>query len=329
MAQAWQTLEEAALTLGISSRTLHRRLARGEFETRMENGRREVLVVVEAPDPSLARLAAAGRRGAMAGGVNPASAAPCNTSDMADTALTPADEPAYASDDYGSTTEPASDEVQQTMLALHEDRLRRTDLAIMAYQQSVNVAAADARRAITRSRVAWGIAGMATVAAFLGATWATHRVTKVSAEVGHLSASVRQLTDTLDDKSREVQELRQDSQAAKVAAARAEGELAAAKRQVDQLLESQQAAAAQAHLSAYSAPAELSGSSATQPSAIATTQPALAATAITPPPPVSVQNATAPFSSAVPVSGASAMSAASVNDVSATQPSIISRPLNP
>src|SRR5438874_11750886 len=53
MASAWQTLEEAALTLGISSRTLHRRLARGEFETRMENGRREVLVVIpEPPTPS-------------------------------------------------------------------------------------------------------------------------------------------------------------------------------------------------------------------------------------------------------------------------------------
>src|SRR3954468_4663789 len=49
MASAWQTMEEAALTLGISSRTLHRRLARGEFETRMENGRREVLVVIAEP----------------------------------------------------------------------------------------------------------------------------------------------------------------------------------------------------------------------------------------------------------------------------------------
>ena len=51
MATAWQTLEEAALTLGISSRTLHRRLARGEFETRLENGRREVLVVIADPAP--------------------------------------------------------------------------------------------------------------------------------------------------------------------------------------------------------------------------------------------------------------------------------------
>ncbi|MEA2736450.1 MAG: hypothetical protein QOE14_2901, partial [Humisphaera sp.] len=207
MAEAWQTLEEAALTLGISSRTLARRLARGEFETRMENGRREVLVVIDQPDPSLERLAAAGRtRSAMA-------------DDLADTASVPPAEPFRASaDDYGSTIDTAADEVQETMLALHEDRLRRTDLAIMAYQQSVNVAAAEARRAITRSRIAWGVAGGLTVMAFLGATWATHRVTNANAEVRHLSDNVRQLTDAVDAKIRETKDLRNDSQTAKVAA---------------------------------------------------------------------------------------------------------------
>ena len=32
------------MTLGISTRTLHRRISKGEVETRLENGRREVLV---------------------------------------------------------------------------------------------------------------------------------------------------------------------------------------------------------------------------------------------------------------------------------------------
>src|SRR5688500_2027936 len=91
MAEAWQTLEEAALTLGISSRTLHRRLARGEFQTRMESGRREVLVVIEERDPSLDRLAAAGRFAAAASTFTP-------SSDASDTSATPADEPTSASD---------------------------------------------------------------------------------------------------------------------------------------------------------------------------------------------------------------------------------------
>src|SRR5678816_3300669 len=106
MAQAWQTLEEAALTLGISSRTLHRRLARGEFQTRMENGRREVLVVIEERDPSLDRLAAAGRN-----------AVPQAAADMTDTSVSATDTDATPSldNDYGRTIENAADEVQQTM----------------------------------------------------------------------------------------------------------------------------------------------------------------------------------------------------------------------
>ena len=49
MAYAWQSVEEAAVTLGISTRTLHRRISKGEVETRLEDGRREVLVCL--PDP--------------------------------------------------------------------------------------------------------------------------------------------------------------------------------------------------------------------------------------------------------------------------------------
>src|SRR2546428_714091 len=114
MASAWQTLEEAALTLGISSRTLARRLARGEFETRLENGRREVLVVIAEPPPPL--------------GIEPSDAMADGVADTSDTSVeyeTASDAPAAE----------LSDEIQTTMLALHEDRIRRTDLAIMAYQQ--------------------------------------------------------------------------------------------------------------------------------------------------------------------------------------------------
>src|SRR5688572_33086679 len=100
MATAWQTLEEAALTLGISSRTLHRRIVKGEFETRLENGRREVLIAIpESPD----------------------------VSDMSDTSVTDAE----STTDFAERTQAAdldADDIGGTMLALHEDRIRRTDL---------------------------------------------------------------------------------------------------------------------------------------------------------------------------------------------------------
>jgi outer membrane murein-binding lipoprotein Lpp len=261
MAEAWQTLEEAALTLGISSRTLHRRLARGEFQTRMANGRREVLVIVEPRDPSLDRLAAAGNRAA------PSAHASAAASDTTDTPAD-ADVNTFSNEDYNDGIDGPADQVQQTMLALHEDRIRRTDLAIMAYQQSVTVAAADARRAITRSRVAWGMAALLTVTLSLGGMWATHRLTQASGQVSHLSDNVRQLSEAVEVKTGEINELRQDAQTAKVAAARAEGELAAAKRQVEQLTEAQQAAATAAARLSAQVTSDTSEKPATQPSVV-------------------------------------------------------------
>src|SRR5438045_3173939 len=44
MAYVWQTVEQAAVTLGISTRTIARRIAKGELESRLTNGRREVYI---------------------------------------------------------------------------------------------------------------------------------------------------------------------------------------------------------------------------------------------------------------------------------------------
>ena len=41
---AWQTVEQAAITLGISTRTIARRIAKTELESRLHNGRREVYI---------------------------------------------------------------------------------------------------------------------------------------------------------------------------------------------------------------------------------------------------------------------------------------------
>jgi hypothetical protein len=221
MASAWQTLEEAALTLGISSRTLHRRLARGEFETRLENGRREVLVVIDEPLAPIEIPAAQSMADAVAD---------MSVTDEPSVSDIPpmSDEPSATSD---STPGELSDEIQTTMLALHEDRIRRTDLAIMAYQQSVNVTAADARRAHRNLRIAWGVAGATAAVSFVAIVWATHSVTRANAQVDHLSGVVRQLSDTADTRQREVERWRNDAQEARVAAARIEGELSAAKTQ--------------------------------------------------------------------------------------------------
>jgi outer membrane murein-binding lipoprotein Lpp len=254
MATAWQTLEEAALTLGISSRTLSRRMARGEFETRMENGRREVLISIT--EPELAPKAELS--GSASDSVSD------TATDMSDTTDN-ADQPQFI--------ESQSDDVGHTMLALHEDRIRRTDLAIMAYQQSVNVIAADARRTHRNARLAWSLAGGLAAITFVASIWATHSVTQAQAEVGHLNTVVRQLSDTSDSKSRDVEKLRTDAEAARLATAKAEGRLEAAKTRIDQLTLEQAALQSKVAVASVTAAPILASSvtiPATQP---ATTQP--------------------------------------------------------
>ncbi len=214
MATAWQTLEEAALTLGISSRTLHRRIAKGEFQTRLENGRREVLVSIAEPQIDGAQLGVG--RGA------------ANVSDAA------ADAVDVIGAGSGREGGELSADVQSTMLMLHEDRIRRTDLALMAYQQSVNVSAINARQARISSRVAWGTAGALAAMLFVCVTWATHRVTKAQADMENLNGQVKQLSTAADMRQQEADRLRLDVEIARVASARTEGQLTAAQAQIAQ-----------------------------------------------------------------------------------------------
>lgn len=200
MAQAWQSVEEAAVTLGISVRTLHRRISRGEVLTRLENNRREVLV--EVPDPA------------------PVSPEPA-TDDVVD-----------AETVNVSQTSVASDDVRNTMLALHEDRLRRTDLAILAYQQSVTTVASEARRSRIVSRFAWATAACLLLVLFGMGIWSTHRLTAAEAEVTQVKTQLQSATDEATRKREELERLRQEAEVARLAAARAEGELKARNEQL-------------------------------------------------------------------------------------------------
>lgn len=195
MAQAWQSVEEAAVTLGVSTRTLHRRITRGELPSRLENNRREVLVEVPDPDP------------------------------IADAR---AEEETFEAETV--TVSHSSDTAQNhttTMLALHEDRLRRTDLAILAYQQSVTTATSDARRSRLTSRFAWGTAGGLIAILFIVGVWSTHRLTAAEAEVNHVRNELQSVTTVAQQRESELARLRQESEQAKLAAARAQGELTA------------------------------------------------------------------------------------------------------
>lgn len=214
MTADWQTLEQAALTLGISSRTLHRRIVKGEFQTRLEAGRREVLVM--APDAPATASA------------DP-SAGTSVSYDTGDSSFSASD--SRLSDNAGNVSHP--------VLALHEDRLRRTDLAILAYQQSVAAQAMDVRSAHRSLRFAWSLAAAAIIGVFIIGIWTTHSVTEAQADNSHLTDTVRQLSDTAKANARQADNWHQQADTASVNAARAQGELSAAKEQITQLTRAQ------------------------------------------------------------------------------------------
>jgi hypothetical protein len=286
MAVVWQTLEEAALALGISSRTLHRRIAKGEFQTRLENGRREVQVAVRGPSAQVAAANMSDVRDPL----------PSERQTVADT-LGQASGTAVGS--AGGVND-ASDGVSQSsnarnwsedgqthaLLALHEDRLRRTDLAVLAYQQSVTSATHEAQRAHRRLRVAWSLAGTSVVILFLAGLWATHSLTKARGDSAAANDKLRQVSDTAAASAKDAETSRQEAEAARVAAAKAQGQLEAAQKHIDmmasrvkELTQARQALEARALAdAAQQATARVSDQPTAKPAPAAATRPASAVT---------------------------------------------------
>lgn len=201
MTQAWQTIEEAALTLGISSRTLHRRMARSELQTRLDNGRREVLV--DLPDP-------------------PSVADTAPSPEFSATVTIPA---ADSADDTVRQPPDHMSAMADNAIVLAERRLRLADLAVSAFQQAAVTSAKEVRRARTGAAIAWSTVGGLGVVLLMASAWMTHRVTEAHALVRHSTDDVRQLADTVDKARQEADTLRQQSVASQVAAAKAEGQL--------------------------------------------------------------------------------------------------------
>jgi len=119
MSFAWQTVEQAAVTLGISTRTIARRIAKGELDSRLSNGRREVYI----PVPQGAQNQA-----------KPQYSGEAIEADFTESDVQP--EPSYEQT-VRHTVSAASthngDVETSTALILAEDRARRAEMAITVY----------------------------------------------------------------------------------------------------------------------------------------------------------------------------------------------------
>jgi hypothetical protein len=215
MAYAWQTVEQAAVTLGISTRTIARRIAKGELESRLNSGRREVYICL--PD------SASGRDRA---GV-----------ETIEGELTGSDAPNYRPPEYHAEYEqtvrqtvaasaaPGADVETSTALILAEDRARRAEMAISVIQQSTAIVRDEVRVARTGARWAWGMVAALAAGVMVAVGWTTGNVTKTQQQAEAMRERMTNVLDHSERLTKEQEKLRADLERARLVAARAEGQL--------------------------------------------------------------------------------------------------------
>ena len=218
MAYEWQTVEQAAVTLGISGRTLARRIAKGDIENRLHNGRREVFICLpDEPEPTTPQAIVEERpsiidpSGTAIGAVNAAAAAVNSApqSVMHDPNVTHA-------------------------LLVSEDRARRAEMAILVIQQSTQLVQHEVARARLGACWAWGIVAGLGVGAMVAVAWTTEQVTNSRLRNEHLQERALLATQQAEKLTHDNELLRERSEQAMQAVARASGELDEVHREIRQ-----------------------------------------------------------------------------------------------
>lgn len=235
MAESWQTIEQAAVSLRLSVRTVNRHIVAGKLQSRLNDGRREVLV-----DTSTG--AGAGSATIHAAVASPfadgPTASPSETADLADsTSVT-----GPGSHAYGQPAHPPSSTAltldQETVLALADNAAEKADMAVTAYQALARAADTQTQQVRRNARFAWAAVAVMAVGGAGAVGLMTHRVSRLSVERAGLIDQVAERARMADKLSAEREalrvelETRQDAlraeaTAAREQAARSEGRLAA------------------------------------------------------------------------------------------------------
>src|SRR3954469_19386976 len=180
MAYAWQSVEEAAVTLGVSTRTLHRRISKVEVETRLENGRREVLVCLPDPEPEMAE----------------------ETSDVSDTVTIPTPFTSAAMSGGGSDSNTAI-VLAEKEVALANEKVRRTELALAAFQHTSTLLQQEATRTRISARCAWAAVAVLSVGVYVAVGWTASQVTAYRTNNANLDRQLKQVSETSEQRGAE------------------------------------------------------------------------------------------------------------------------------
>ena len=224
MADTWLTIEQAAVALGLSVRTVNRHIVADKIQSRLNEGRREVLVSM--PDEG-------------ADGYDASSDASSAASPFAAERLTIDSQGADYARQASDYARQASDHVRQvsegavqapvvdtnTVLALADNAAEKAELAISAYQALARATDTQFRSVRRSARVAWTAVAVMAAGVSVAVGWTTHYLTKAQVEGQHLQQQVRTTADMAERVSAERETLRAELSAAREQAARAEGKV--------------------------------------------------------------------------------------------------------
>lgn len=254
MNDTWQSIEQAAVTLGLSVRTVNRHMAAGKLASRLNaDGRREVLVQLK-PEPEnsgpFADDVLAGRVGHFERPPHPAMPSDNTVSASAvDLSATPVDLKKL-SDQLGQldsqVTQVVADEHavvgrtpeekslqaarsydSETLLVLADSAADKMERAIGAYQVLARTAVAQAEAGRRGSRIAWSAVGVMAVAIVAAIGWTTYYLTHAQSDMTHLADQAKSATDNVKVVTLERDSLRTELTKSQQTAAKLEGRLSA------------------------------------------------------------------------------------------------------
>jgi hypothetical protein len=209
--QIWMNIEQAAVTLGLSVRTVNRHINAGKLHSRLAEGRREVLMDGGGafPQPPLPQAPV---------GQTPVNVGPAGQSFGSD----PIDVARWA-----AITSPSDAIDPETVLALADNAADKAELAVTAYQALARTADERVHTGRRLLNAAWVLVGIMSLLAFVSLGWTTNKLTRAAVEHEHLQKQVTSVAAQADNAEHECDDLRIALAAAREDAARAEGRLAA------------------------------------------------------------------------------------------------------
>ncbi|HEX8914156.1 MAG TPA: hypothetical protein VF796_17540 [Humisphaera sp.] len=276
MPEVWQTIEQAAVTLGLSVRTVNRHITAGKLQSRLFEGRREVLIPPAEVAASI-RPPAAGAPSATGSAARPASA-PQPTVAAATAVAEPEDDgQAETNAQFGAAAAAAADatfrgdnsarqkvtaEVAadkpldlQTMLTLADSIDDKATLAVAAYQTLARSAETQVQSLRRVAFGAWAAVGVLAVGTVVGVGWGVQRLTSAESSAAHLQERVSEQSENIKQLTAEKEAARGQLAEAELRAASAESYKRAVleEREAHQKAEQARAEQMRAEMAAFAA----------------------------------------------------------------------------